>query len=134
MAPRPKKQKATTPAFKRGREFKVILPEDISRWVEAQAKDEGRPQSRVIINHLSRIPNLDRQANLGDLIRDMKVTLARYASRIIVADLTDELMRTLREMVKADDADNVGVLRAKVAKVRTILAAMEKTEKPKQDE
>jgi len=133
MAPR-RKKKATTPAFKRGRAFKVILPEDISAWVEGEAKDQGRPQSRIIINHLSRIPNLDQQAKLGELIRDMEVTLARYSSRIIVADLTDELMRTLREMVKADDTDNIGVLRAKVAKVRTILAAMEKHERDAKDE
>ena len=49
-------------AYKRGREFKVILPPDISEWIEREAREEGRPQSRIIINHLSRVPYLDRQA------------------------------------------------------------------------
>jgi hypothetical protein len=129
MAPRRKKQTSTTPAFKRGREFKVILPEDISEWIEKQAKDEGRPQSRIIINHLSRIPDLEEQAKLGTLVRAMEIVLARYGSRITVADLTDNLLLTLREMVKADDADNVGEVRAKVAKVRVILDLMEKHER-----
>jgi hypothetical protein len=132
MTPRRKKQRATTPAFKRGREFKVILPPDISERIEKQAKDEGKPQSRIIINDLARIPDLDRQAKLGQLTKDMEVVLTRYHERIIIADLTDDLLRAAREIVKADDTNNVGVLRSKVAKVRATLAAIEK-HKPKQD-
>jgi hypothetical protein len=51
----------------------VILPPDISERVEKQAQDEGRPQSRIIINDLARIPYLDQQAKLGELVRDMEV-------------------------------------------------------------
>ena len=99
----------------------VRLPTDVFERIDAKAKDEGRPFNRVIINELAAFPNLDRQAKLEQLIRDM-------------ADLTDELLRTLREMVKADDANNVGALRKGVAKVRVMLAAMEKHERmPKQD-
>ena len=112
----------------------VRLPTDVFERIDAKAKDEGRPFNRVIINELAAFPNLDRQAKLEQLIRDMEVIVARYDARTFIADLTDELLRTLREMVKADDANNVGALRKGVAKVRVMLAAMEKHERmPKQD-
>jgi hypothetical protein len=129
MTLRTKKPKAAPPFFQRGREFKVILPEDISERIEMQAKAEGKPQSRIIINDLARIPDLDERSRLEELVGNMDSILARYAARIISADLTDDLLRTLREMVKADDANNIGLLRAKVAKVRVILAEMEKHER-----
>jgi hypothetical protein len=105
------------------------LPTDVFERIEAKAKEKGWPLNRVIINELAAFPDLDQQAKLGELTRDMEVVLAQYSARIIIADLTDGLLGTLREMVKADDANNAGVLRAKVAKVRVILAAMEKHER-----
>lgn len=125
----PSRRKKSPPAFKRGREFKVILPPDISERIEKQAKDEGKPQSRIIINDLARIPDLDKRSRFEELVGDMDEILARYGAWIVTADLTDDLLRTLREMVKANDADNVGALRAKVTEVRSILAAMEKHER-----
>jgi hypothetical protein len=88
-------------AYKRGREFKVILPPDISEWIEREAREEGRPQSRIIINHLSRVPYLDRQAKLGELIRDMETTLAKYGSRITQIELNEALLRALDEALAA---------------------------------
>ncbi|RXH25846.1 hypothetical protein XH99_22325 [Bradyrhizobium nanningense] len=126
MAPRPKKQKATTPAFKRGREFKMILPEDISKWVEGEAKDQGRPQSRVIVNHLSRIHYLDQQAKLGELIRDMEIILARYGSRITLADLGEPLLRAVDDVL---DAKTDGELRARLDRLRVLRAEMRKSER-----
>ncbi|KWV50482.1 hypothetical protein AS156_14245 [Bradyrhizobium macuxiense] len=125
MAPRSKKQKAI-PAYKRGREFKVILPPDVSERIERQAREEGRPQSRIIVYDLSRIPYLEAQTQLGVLVRDMETLLLRQEARTITAELTDDLLATLREMTKADADGNMGALRAKVAKVRVILSAMEK--------
>lgn len=113
------------PAYKRGREFKVILPPDVSERIERQARDEGKPQSRIIIGDLSRIPYLEAQAQLGTLVRDMELLLLRQEARTTTAELTDDLLRTLRDMVKADDDGNITVLRAKVAKTRAILATME---------
>jgi hypothetical protein len=107
---------------------------DVFRRIEAKTKEKGWPFNRVIINELAAFPDLDEQAKLGQLTRDLEITLARYDARIVTADLTDELLRTLREMVQADDANNVGALRTKVAKVRVILAAMEKHKRmPNQD-
>ena len=88
-------------AYKRGREFKVILPPDISEWIEREAREEGRPQSRIIINHLSRVPYLDRQAKLGELIRDMETTLAKYGSRITQIELNEALLRALDQALAA---------------------------------
>jgi hypothetical protein len=125
MAPPRKKRRAP------GEDHPVHLrlPTDVMKRVEAKAKDEGRPLNRIIINELAAFPDLDRQAKLGQLTRDMEIVLMRYHERIIVADLTDDLLGTVRDMVKADDANNVGLLRAKVAKARVILAAMEKHER-----
>jgi prophage regulatory protein len=122
MAPPRKKRRSPG----EGHPVHLRLPTDVFERVEAKAKDEGRPFNRIIINELAAFPDLDRQAKLGQLIRDLEITLARYDARIIAADLSDEMLRTVREMVKADDANNVGALRAKVAKVRVILNAMEK--------
>lgn len=121
MAPRRKKQAATAPAFKRGREFKVILPEDISKWIEQQAEDEGRPQSRIIINHLSRIPDLEKRGRLDDLIGHLEVIVARESARITIADLSDELLRAIDGLLEAtNDSD----LRARTENLRVIRAAM----------
>ena len=125
MAPPRKKRRAPG----EGHPVHLRLPTDVFERIEARAKEKGWPFNRVIINELASIPHLEEQAKLGQLTRDMEIILARYGARVTLADLTDELLRTLREMVKADDADNAGVLRAKVAKVRVILAAMEKMPK-----
>jgi hypothetical protein len=122
MAPPRKKRRAP------GEDHPVHLrlPPDVMKRIDAKTKETGYPINRVVINELSQFPDLEKQAKLGQLTRDMEIILARYGARITVADLTDDLLRTLREMVKADDADNVGELRAKVAKVRVILSLMEK--------
>jgi hypothetical protein len=125
MAPRRKKQTSTTPAFKRGREFKVILPEDISEWIEKQAKDEGRPQSRIIINHLSRIPNLEKQAKLGTLVRDMEIILARYSSQQTMAELSEPLLRAVDDVLAAKTD---GERQARLDKLRVLRSIMLKTE------
>jgi hypothetical protein len=105
------------------------LPTDVFERIEAKAKERGWPLNRVIINELAAFPDLDQQAKLGQLTRDMEVVLAQYSARIIIADLTDGLLGTLREMVKADEADKVGEVRAKVQKVRVILKYLEKHER-----
>ncbi|TQF29164.1 hypothetical protein [Bradyrhizobium sp. UNPA324] len=123
MAPR---RKNAIVASTQSREYKVRLPEDVAQRIETKAKAEGRPQNRVIINELAAFPDLEQQAKLGQLVRDMDVTLARYSARIVTADLTDDLLRTLREMTQTDDANSGSVWRARSAKLRVILAEIEK--------
>jgi hypothetical protein len=125
MAPPRKKRRAPG----EGHPVHLRLPTDVFERIETKTKEKGWPFNRVIINELASIPYLEQQAKLGELTRDMEVVLAQYGARIATANLTDELLRTLREMLKADDANNASMLQAKVAKVRVILAAMEKRER-----
>jgi hypothetical protein len=122
MAPPRKKRRAPG----EGHPVHLRLPTDVFERIEEKTKEKGWPFNRVIINELASIPHLEKQAKFGQLTRDMEIILARYGARITLADLTDELLRTLREMLKADDTNDTGLLRTKVAKVRVILAAMEK--------
>src|SRR4029453_9101500 len=100
MAPR--KKKRTTPAFERGREFKLRLPPEVSERVEAKAKEEGRPQNRIIINELAAFPNLERLRKLDEMVSDMETTLARYSSRIVLADVGEALLQAVDDVLKAD--------------------------------
>jgi hypothetical protein len=121
--PVPEAAPAPVPAYKRGREFKVILPPDLSERIERQAQEEGRPQSRVIVNDLAAIPWLRSQAALAETVRDMQVILARYGSRLTLSDVNDELMAAIDELLAAQgDAE----LQARVDKVRVVRSAMKK--------
>ena len=42
--------------------------------------------------------------------------MARFSARITDVQFNDDLMSALREIVKADEAGSISVLRAKVAK------------------
>lgn len=110
------------------REFKLRLPPDVSQRIEAKAQAEGRPQNRVIVNELASIPHLEGQRDFENALEEMKIVLARYSTRIVVADLSDDLLRTLHEVLKADEMNNIGELRARLQKVRVLLAQLEKFE------
>ena len=62
------------------------LPPDVYERIEAKAKSEGHPFNRILINELTLFPYLDRQARLGELVRDMENVLARYGSRITLTE------------------------------------------------
>jgi hypothetical protein len=110
------------------REFKLRLPPDVSQRIEAKAKAEGRPQNRVIINELANIPYLEGRRDFEDAVEDMKIVLARYSTRIVVADLSDDLLRTLHEVLKADEMNNIGELRARLQRLRVLLTQLKKIE------
>ena len=77
------------------------LPTDVFQRIEATAKGEGRPLHRIIVNELTLFPHLDRQARLGQLVRDMETVLARYASRIAVTELNEALLHAVDEALAA---------------------------------
>jgi hypothetical protein len=52
------------------------LPTDVFERVEAKAKETGWPLNRVIINELAAFPGLEKQAKLGELIRDQRAGVA----------------------------------------------------------
>jgi hypothetical protein len=123
MAPRPKKR--VIPAYERGREFKLRLPPDVSERIEAKAKAEGRPQNRIIINELAAYPMLERQRTFGQLIDEMEIVLARYGSRITLADLGEPVLRAVDEVLEAKtDAE----LQPKLDKLRVLRSTMLKLE------
>jgi len=120
----PKKQ--ATPAFKRGREFKLILSPDVSKRIEAKAKAEGRPQSRIILNELSAFPDLQKQSRLGELVDHMETTLARYSARIVATDLGDALLQAIDSVL---EAKTDGELTSRIDRLRHLRAAMLKHER-----
>ncbi len=126
-----RRKQPATPAYERTREFKLRLPPDISERIERKAHAEGRPQNRVIINELASIPHLERQRELGDVVEDMKALLARQGARMILADLSDELLRSIKDASKANRTGNIPELQAHMDKVAVILEAMERQNHPK---
>jgi hypothetical protein len=116
-----RQRKRAVPAYRRGREFKVILPPDISAWIEKQARDEGKPQSRIIIDHLSRIPFLEAQTKFDKLVNAMEAILARYGSRVVLADLETHLLPALDHALAAKSD---GELQARLDTLRVLRAAM----------
>jgi hypothetical protein len=78
------------------------LPTDVVERIEAKAKGEGRPFNRILVNELALFPHLDRQARLGELVRDMETVLARYGSRITVTELNEALLHAVDEALAAE--------------------------------
>ena len=103
----------------------MILPPDISAWIEKQARDEGKPQSRIIIDHLSRIPFLEAQAKFDKLVNAMEGILARYGSRVVLADLETYLLPALDDALAAKSD---GELQARLDRLRVARAAMSRHE------
>ena len=103
------------------REFKLRLPPDVSQRIEEKAKAEGRPQNRVIINELASIPFLEGRRNFEDAVEEMKVVLARYGSRITLADLSEALLRVVDDVLEAKTDSE---LRAKLDQLRVLRAEM----------
>ena len=103
------------------REFKLRLPPDVSQRIEEKAKAEGRPQNRVIINELASIPFLEGRRNFEDAVEEMKVVLARYGSRITLADLSEALLRVVDDVLEAKTDSE---LRAQLDQVRVLRAEM----------
>src|SRR5262245_7787731 len=113
----PPRRKSPPP---QGREFKIRLPEDIAERIEAKAKDEQRPQNRIIINELAKFPDLEKTGKLAELVRDMEVVVARYAAQITSHDLADELLRAVDAVL----ATQGGALPAAIEKLRLVRTGM----------
>jgi hypothetical protein len=78
------------------------LPAEVVERIQAKAKDEGRPFNRILVNELALFPHLDRQARLGELVRDMESVLARYWSRITATELNEALLHAVDEALAAE--------------------------------
>jgi hypothetical protein len=78
------------------------LPTDVVERIEAKAKSEGRPFNRILVEELALFPHLDREARLGELVRDMESVLARYGSRITATELNEALLHAVDEALAAE--------------------------------
>jgi hypothetical protein len=97
------------------------LPTDVFDRVEAKAKEEGRPLHRILVEELSLFPHLDRQARLGELVREMETVLARYGSRLTVTELDEKLLHAVD---KALAARTDGLLQQQLDRLRVIRRTM----------
>jgi hypothetical protein len=116
MAPRRK-----PPELGRPNRVYMRLPTDVFERIEAKAKNEGRPFHRIVVNELTLFPHLDRQARLGELVRDMETVLARYGSRITVTELNEALLQAVDEALAARTDDQ---LQAQLDRLRVIRRTM----------
>jgi hypothetical protein len=119
MAPPRKKRRAAGESHP----IHLRLPTDVFQRIEAKTKEKGWPFNRVIINELVAFPELEKVTELGEQITDMKVTLARYGSRITLADLGEPLLRAVDDVLEAKTEserqrglDKLRVLRAEMVK------------------
>jgi hypothetical protein len=93
--------------------------------VEAKAKKEQWPINRAVINLLASVPYLESQTKLGELIRDMETILAKYGSRVTLADLGEPILRAVDEVLAAKTD---GELQARLDKLRVLRREMVKFE------
>jgi|SRR3974390_1666425 len=119
MAPPRRKQRSPH----EGREYKLRIPEDIAKRIEAKAKKEQRPQNRVIVNELSSIPYLQAIGELRDQVEDMKIVLARYSKHVILGELSEEMLAAVDAALAVEGSAQ----QAALDRVRVLRNAMLKT-------
>jgi hypothetical protein len=108
-------------ASARVREYKLRLPEDIAARIEAKAKDEARPQNRIIINELAAYPNLEKIGELRQHVADLEAVLLKYSSRLTWQELSDELISTVDELLKTTQGAAQQVALDKLFSVRNAM-------------
>jgi hypothetical protein len=94
--------------------------------IEAKAKQTGWPVNRVVANELAAFPNLNDLAKLGERIGDMEVILAKYGSRITLADVAEPLLRAVDDVL---EAKTDGELQARLDKLRVSRREMQRVER-----
>jgi hypothetical protein len=102
------------------------LPTDVFERLEAKAKGEGRPFHRIIVDELALFPHLDRQARLGELVRDMETVLARYGARIAVTEVNLGLLHAVDQALAARTD---GQLQQQLDRLRVIRYSMLESER-----
>jgi hypothetical protein len=116
MAPKRKTRRAPG----QGHPVFLRLPTNLFEKVEARAKAETWPINRAIINLLSSAFDLEDRRKLAVLIGDMELVLARYSTRVVEADLKDDLLRAVDALLEAKDSD----LLARIERLRVVRAGM----------
>jgi hypothetical protein len=102
------------------------LPTDIFVRIESKAKEAGRPFHRIIVEELSLFPHLERQARLGELVRDIETVFARYESRLTVTESNEALLHAVDEALAARTD---GQLQQQLDRLRAIRRTMLENER-----
>jgi hypothetical protein len=121
MAPPRKKRRAPG----EGHPVHLRLPADVFQFVEARAAKGPWPFNRAIINLLASIPQLETARTQEQVLQDMQIVLARYGSRVTLADLSEPLLRAVDDLLAASTS---GELQARLDRLRVLRAAMLKHE------
>jgi hypothetical protein len=88
----------------RTREYKVRLPEDIALRIERKAKDEVRPQNRIIINELAEYPTLKGVGTFAENLGHFENMLLKYSARIEWQELVEDYNRIIDEVLATKGA------------------------------
>jgi hypothetical protein len=129
MAPPRKKRSAPSQSHS----VHLNLPGDVFARLDAKAKKSMWPLNRIVINELAAYPQMEQEARLAELVRDMEVVLARYGSRISVSDMNAALIEAVDRLLAAQGRDVAAAMdRLKVARraMLTKAALDERSQKP----
>jgi hypothetical protein len=121
MAPPRKKRRASG----EGHPVHLRLPADVFQFVEARAAEKQWPLNRAIINLLASIPHLETARTQEQVLQEMQIVLARYGSRVTLADLGDPILRAVDNVLAANTD---GELQARLDRLRVLRSAMLKHE------
>lgn len=119
MAPPRKKKRVPGQLY----DFKIRFPEDIRDRIEKKARATGWPMVRIVINELAAFPEMEKRLRGVDVYRDYETLLARYSSRIIMHDLSDELLKAVDAVLATEGGEQ----QAAIEKLRVERNAMLKT-------
>jgi hypothetical protein len=120
LAPRKSRKKVSA-----AREYKLRLPPALSERIAKDASEQGKPQSRIIIEDLEQIPYLRSVGVFDTLIKDMDYTLSRYSARVMLSDIADDFLNTVKEAVDAYKNDNIAELRKRMDKISFLIRDLE---------
>jgi hypothetical protein len=121
MAPPRKKKRAPG----EGHPVHLRLPGDVFQWVERRASAKGWPLNRAIISLLADVPYLEKLRTQEEILDEMQLVLARYGSRITLADFNEPLLKAVDEILAAQTD---GELRSRLDRLKVVRAAMVKQE------
>jgi hypothetical protein len=108
-----------------GHKVAVRLSEEIFFRLDAKAKSEGRPLSRIISDDLARVPWLEAQTQLGKLITIMERILLHHGTRLTTVTLETELLRSVDRLLEAKP----GEVQARIDGLKLLRAAMANRER-----
>jgi hypothetical protein len=122
MAPPRKKRRAPG----EGHPIHLRLPTDVMELVEARAKKDGCPINRAVINLIASIPDLEKRHRVDVLLERMEIVLAKYGSRVTLADLSEPILRAVDDVLTAKTD---GELQARLDKLRVLRREMQQFER-----